>query len=108
MSDKKGNAGLSSLWIRLRPLVPIFWIVYIVSRCYPSPQSSPPQQPTIQYVPVPYKDPAKDSIDNLFNQPSPQYFPPSPNTNTIQLNPPSQQMNCTQQWIGNQWVTKCY
>ena len=44
-------------------------------------------------------------------QPSPRLFEPSPNTNTIQLNPPPQQrqqMNCTKQWIETQWVTRCF
>ena len=59
------------------------------------------QQPSRQYVPqntqtIPYRDPASDLIRDIYNRPRTNYFP--------EKNYPTQ---CTQQWVGNQWVTRC-
>ena len=101
---------------------PIILLVFGIYRCgqsqqprtqYPPQRNQPaPQvQVTPRYIPVqpvPYRDPARESVERMLMQPSPRLFEPSPNPNTIQLNPPRQQMNCRQQWVGNQWVTQCY
>ena len=87
-SNKKNNFPILLL-------IPV--LIFLGRNC-----SSQRQQPSRQIAPrntqtAPYRDPASDLIRDIYNRPTPNYFP--------QNNFPTR---CTQEWVGNQWVTKCY